>query len=171
METVRRKKSILRRNITMIAVKLTFWGMCDEAASFYARVFQGKLLEKSLFEENSGKFFEGLSEETKMLVYSATLLVPDKNGDFYIKMGDAPALAFSEVVEKGGCRDHAIFDVELESVPKVEQIYKAFMEDGARCNIPLCIKDDYERYGSFIDRFGVCWNVYSLAAWEWQDQG
>lgn len=144
----------------MIAARLTFWGACGDAADFYCRTFGGEVVEKTFFGERADQFPMGLSQEAQGYLYSVSLRVADESGEDYISMGDSPVLAFSGKQENSGCRDNIVFDVALRSPAEVERIYGAFMQDGAKCNIALCEKDGYCRYASFIDRFGVCWNVF-----------
>ncbi len=144
----------------MIAARLTFYGACREAVDFYCKVFKGNIVKKTLFEDHLDQFPMGLSDEAKGFFYFVSLQIPDEKGGNYINMGDSPVLAFMERQENQKCRDNVIFDIKLSSDSEVERIYKAFMDDGAKCNIVLCTKDSYSRYTSFIDRFGVCWNVY-----------
>jgi uncharacterized glyoxalase superfamily protein PhnB len=153
----------------MIAARLTFWGMCEEASRFYVSAFRGRILEKSLFEDHSEQFPAGLSKEMRKLIFSVTVQLPDEEKNSIVIMGDSPVMVLSGKQERGACKDNVVFDVALRSVPEVERIYKVFMNNGAKCNIPLCIREHYERYGSLIDRFGVCWNLYSPSVEEWRN--
>ncbi len=101
-----------------------------------------------------------LPENAQNFVYSAKVKITDKDGDSYIGMGDSPVIAFSGKQGNGGCRDNVVFDVIVYSPSEVERIYDAFIDDGAKCNIALCTGKGYDRYASFIDRFGICWNVF-----------
>ena len=144
----------------MIAARLTFLGACGEAADFYSRVFRGELAQKTLFRDHSEEFPMGLSETAQNFVYFAVVKITDKDGDSYISMGDSPVAAFSGKQGNGGCRDNVVFDVDVYAPSEVERIYEAFLSDGAKCNIALCTRKGYGRYASFIDRFGICWNVF-----------
>ena len=144
----------------MIATRLTFYGACKNAIDFYCNVFNGKVIRQSLFQDNINQFPMGVSEETKELVYYALLQVMDDNGSGYISMSDSPVLAFTGRPENQGCRDNVVLDVELNSALSVEQVYEKFMKDGAKCNIALCTNENYSKYASFIDKYGICWNVY-----------
>ena len=144
----------------MIAIKLTFFCSCREALEFYANVFRGEIIEEKIFGEYVGQFPADLSETVKNYIYSATLRVPDNSGASYINMGDSPVVVFCEDPGSTGCHDNAIMDVKLDSVSDVERIFEKFTQDSAKCNIALCEKDGYEKYASFIDKFGVCWNVF-----------
>lgn len=144
----------------MIAVKLTFFGSCREALEFYANVFRGEIIEEKIFGEYVGQFPADLSENVKNYIYSATLRVPDNSGASYINMGDSPVVVFCEDQGSTGCHDNVIMDVKLDSVSDVERIFEKFTQDSAKCNSALCEKDGYEKYASFIDKFGVCWNVF-----------
>lgn len=144
----------------MIAVKLTFFGSCREALEFYANVFRGEIIEEKIFGEYVGQFPADLSETVKNYIYSATLRVPDNSGASYINMGDSPVVVFCEDPGSTGCHDNVIMDVKLDSVSDVERIFEKFTQDSAKCNIALCEKDGYKKYASFIDKFGVCWNVF-----------
>lgn len=145
----------------MIAARLTFFGACSEAADFYCKVFGGEIVEKIYFGEQTDQFPIDLSQETCRYIYSISLRVVDESGKSYINMGDSPVLAFAESQGNQGCRDNIVFDMSLGSVEEVDRIYNTFIQDGAKCNIALCEKDGYGRYASFIDRFGVCWNIFS----------
>lgn len=149
-----------KRRKEMIAVKLTFFGTCKEALEFYTNVFGGEIIEKKIFGEYAEQFPTDLSETAKNYIYSAMLRVPDSNGASYINMGDSPVIVFCEDSGNKGCHDNIIMDVKLDSVNDVERIFENFSQDSAKCNIALCEKDGYEKYASFIDRFGVCWNVF-----------
>ncbi len=155
----------------MVAARLTFFGACREAVDFYCKVFRGKVTKKSYFCDNLSQFPMGLSEEAENLLYSACLQIPDAKENSYICMGDSPVLAFSGSQEMQGCKDNVVFDVELSSVTEVERIYHEFVNDGAKLNIALCTKDNYRSYASFIDRFGVCWNVYCEKEGNYSDKG
>lgn len=144
----------------MIAARLTFFGACKDAADFYCKVFHGELTLKTLFQDHSDQFPMGLSGDARNFVYSVNVRITDENGDSYISMGDSPVIAFSGRQGNGGCRDNVVFDVNVCSPLEVERIYEAFSHDGAKCNIALCTREGYSRYASFIDRFGICWNVF-----------
>lgn len=144
----------------MIAARLTFLGACRDAADFYCQVFHGDLILKTLFQDHSDQFPMGLSGDAGNFIYSAIVRITDENGRSYISMGDSPVIAFSGRQGDGRCRDNVVFDVNVSSPSEVERIYDAFIHDGARCNIALCTRKGYRKYASFIDRFGICWNVF-----------
>ncbi len=144
----------------MITARITFYGACRDAIEFYKEVFHAKVVKQTLFKDNADMFPMGLSEDMEDLVYYALLQVTDEQGTSYICVEDTPALVFTGKADYQGCQFNSIFDVEVGSDAEVERIYDAFVGDGAKCNVPLCEKGNYSKYASFIDRFGVCWNVY-----------
>ena len=146
----------------MIAARITFYGACRDAVDFYSRVFHAAVEDESLFEDHQNQFPMGLSVGAGKLIFYVRLRIPDEEGDACIIMGDSPILALPGNMERSGCKDNIIFDMKLHSATETERIYNAFMEDGAKCNIPLCSREEYSKYGSFIDRFGICWNLYCM---------
>ena len=58
-----------------------------------------------------------------------------------------------------GNKDNVVFEVSDLSSEEIQHIYSSFMQDKAVANIPLGPRPDNQLYTSFIDRFGVCWNL------------
>ena len=144
----------------MIATRLTLMGKCKEAMDMYCKLLKAELVDVSLFAEHKEQFPVELGDNRKDLIYSAKIKFTYGEQVSYIHMADSPVLAFTDDVRKQGCRDNITFDMELKSSCEVEEIYYAFMECGAKNNVSLQARDGYGMYCSFIDQFGVCWNLY-----------
>lgn len=145
----------------MISAKLTFYGLCRDALMFYKDIFQGEIVSLKTFEEEKEQFPQGVDSSCSQYIYSAEIKITHGDDTSYISMGDSPIITFTGLDGSLACRDNVAFDVKLAEEEESVRIFNGFLNDGAKTNVPLKKTDTYSLFGSLIDRYGVCWSLFS----------
>ena len=139
-----------------IAPCVTFYGCCLEAVEFYSRVFPVKSKTVLFFRDMNGPFSGWINPQNENLVHSATIRFQCGT---VVTFKDSLAMIYKDGENACGNKDNVVFEVSDLSSEEIQHIYSSFMQDKAVANIPLGPRPDNQLYTSFIDRFGVCWNL------------
>ncbi len=124
---------------------LNFAGNCRQAFEFYAACFDLEPVIMAVAETPAAEYFPADSQHHVMHAQI-------DNGDGLILMGcDAPA----EMYERPAGSSVAI---QADTIAEAERIFAALSEGG---NITMPIAETFwsQRFGSFVDKFGISWMV------------
>lgn len=141
-----------------IASNIFFYGLCRPAVEFYCSLlgFEVTSLVTYAQAQDQGQLPAPAEGPAADLIYRAELCHPC---GMKIVAGDTISLLFSGDFVPLGNRDGIIFDIDGLSADEITHIYQAFMAGGAKNNMPLQDTPDGGMKASFIDSFGICWNI------------
>ncbi|MTI49945.1 MAG: hypothetical protein FH761_19105 [Firmicutes bacterium] len=143
-----------------ISSRITFFGNCREAIEFYKEVFEIENVNVETFEDSKEMSNMQLSEDEKRLIFRSELKIKDKESYFSIIMADSPVLAFNKgYIGNKNNVDNITFEVSCITREQIKEIYEKLSAEG-KINISLQTKNSYKLFGSLIDKYGVCWNLY-----------
>jgi uncharacterized glyoxalase superfamily protein PhnB len=147
-----------------LASRLTYWGLCREAMSFYCETFGFEIEELVTYGENDALGIP-LVPEHKELIDHAVLVHPS---GFRLVMSDSITLLFSEDpmqeinaghLSQCGCREGASMEIFGLSESEITGMYQKLMENRSIPHFKLGAKDGLKLYTSVMDRFNLCWNL------------
>jgi len=127
---------------------LNFDGKTEEAFRLYQSVFGGELFIQKM---NAAPGTENFSEEEKNLVMHASLPI-----------GDGQFLMASDCVKSQGhvltAGNNNYISIAPDSREEADRIFNALSEGGV---IEMPMEDMFwgDYFGSFQDKFGVCWMI------------
>ncbi len=128
----------------MINTYLTFPGNCEQAITFYAKVFQGKVEFSMKHGETPMK--DQLGPEWQDKIVHSTVRI----GDNVLMASDAPPQYYK--TPQG-------FSVSVTlSLDEAERVFNA-LADGGTVNMPFAKTFWAERFGAVVDRFGTPWMI------------
>lgn len=128
---------------------LNFDGKAEEAFHFYRSVFGGEFLG-DVYKMSSAPGTENLSDEEKNRVMHIALPVGTD-----LLMGSDIIPGFGQKLTVGNSSYVSIFP---ESRDEADRIFKELSEGG---EIEMPIEDQFwgDYFGSFQDRYGICWMI------------
>lgn len=144
----------------MISVKLTFFGLCDEAIKFYRECFNSKLIACKRFQDAKEAFPQEIDSEYHRFILSAELEITLEDDKFYMTMGDSPTIIFTGINELSGCNDNIAFDIRIKNPELIRNLYEKFINAGSKTNIPLEQSEHRLLQCSVIDPYGICWTMF-----------
>lgn len=91
--------------------------------------------------------------------------VKNPDGSYYHSELNKDGKEILSVVEGKGisCESIIQLGIEFETIEEVQRVYKAFCDDGAKIDIPICELPWSPCAASVIDRFGVWWYFSALS--------
>ena len=143
---------------------LTFDGFCNEVLSFYQEVFHIKAAE--IVKYHHSLYAEDVSEAGMDKIYSAVLEFKDGKNTYALKLGDSMESAMEG--RNGYDKDallfyqgvyNPVFTLRGKSEEGLENAFHR-LADGGKVNRQLSEYGENADYGSLIDKYGICWNVY-----------
>ena len=141
------------------ALCLTLYGDGKKALEFYNRIFESTIVELIEFADKRDIFGEMISKETEHYVYRVVLELKGFS-QMRIVISDSPSILFCDDDTNKGNRDNIIIEInDLDDIT-IHEIYNALME-GGKSNKAPSKTDGQSLHGSLIDKFGICWNLYS----------
>lgn len=144
----------------MISVKLTFYGLCNEAIKFYSQCFEVKLLAHKTFQDAKDAFPQKIEPKYHNFIFSAELEITLEDDKFYVTMGDTPTIIFTGINELSGCKDNIAFDIRIRDPKRIRDLYEKFINAGSKTNIPLDQSEQGLLRCSVIDPYGICWTMF-----------
>lgn len=143
-------------------IVVIFYGRCAEALSYYQRVFSNTQIEIISFKDVKDEFGAILKEEHYNLIYKGRLIFKDGSKQTAIIMQDSPSVLFQDPKEwTYRNTGNLIFNYECMDDREVRRLYHELL-DGGISNGDLSEKSDCTLYGSVIDHYNLCWNIYHL---------
>lgn len=149
-----------------IAYCLEFDGFCRDVVSFYERVFG--LEAAHVVKYGDSPYGDSVSGPGADMIYNACLQFEHHGHMYVLQLSDSYESARKGV--NGYNPDALLFyqglynpiftlrDIEGDSL---SGIFERLMS-GGKINRPLAAGDQGTRYGSLIDKYGICWNLYSV---------
>lgn len=144
----------------MISVKLTFYGLCNEAIKFYSQCFEVKLITHKRFQDAKDAFPQEIEPKYHNFIFSAELEITLEDYKFYVTMGDTPTIIFTGINELSGCKDNIAFDIRIRDPKRIRDLYEKFINAGSKTNIPLDQSGQGLLRCSVIDPYGICWTMF-----------
>jgi PhnB protein len=131
-----------------LAVFLTFDGDCNQALSFYAKVFKQEIPQIMTYGQNPG----GAAEADKDRILYACMPI----GNRKVMFSDCPS-GFQSV--KG---NNIMLALELHDAEEVKRIYHALAERGT---IGMKLEKTFfsELFGMVTDQFGIIWQLSKIS--------
>lgn len=127
---------------------LNFDGNTEEAFEFYRSVFGGEL-QITRYKDLADDM--GASNEDL-----------NKIANVALPLGDNAVLMGTDVLESMGQKvtagNNFAITLETDSIEEAEELFNQLSEDG-EIQMPLMETEWAEKYGDFIDRFGIHWMV------------
>lgn len=153
-----------RCDIQGIYYVLTFDGFCNEVLSFYQDVFNINASEIVKYRNSS--YADDVHKAGMDKIYSAILEFKDGKNTYAIKLGDSIQSAMEGI--NGYDKDALLFYQKLYNPVFTlrgrsrEGLESAFnrLTNGGKVNRQLSAYSENIDYGSLIDRYGICWNIY-----------
>ena len=144
---------------------LNFNGNTEEAFKFYQSVFGGELSVTRFKDFRQMEGMPPLSEADGEKIGHISL--PLGNGA--ILMGTDALESLGMVVTPG---NNYHITLETDTAEEADRIFNALSE-GGRVEMPLQKTEWAEKYGSFVDRYGVQWmvNYTGDVQWETSEEG
>ena len=139
----------------IIAPHITCGGTCARAIAFYESVFPIESKSITTLGDSPLAAMFPVTPENESFVYHASLRFACGTT---ITMGDSITLLLTP--DNPGFYMQPIYDIYGLTVFEINSIYTQFMDIGSVANAQLGPKDEYALFASFIDPFGVCWNLY-----------
>lgn len=127
---------------------LNFDGNTEEAFEFYHSVFGGEL-QITRYKDLADDM--GASNEDLNKIANVALPL----GDNAVLMGTDVLESMSQKVTAG---NNFAITLETDSIEEAEELFNQLSEDG-EIQMPLMETEWAEKYGDFIDRFGIHWMV------------
>jgi PhnB protein len=124
---------------------LSFRGNCEEAFTFYEKIFGGKIEFKMTHGESP--MAAQTAPEWRNKIMHASMRV----GDRILLGADAPPQYQQE--PQGFC-----VSISVKDAAEAERVFNALAE-GGKVNMPLAETFWSPRFGMLIDRFGIPWMV------------
>lgn len=130
---------------------LNFDGHAEEAFNFYKSVFGGEYRRNGILRMGDVPQMHALAAEEKNRVMHVSL--PLNNGQVLMGSDILPSMGHKLTV--GNNNYISIF---TDSREEADQIFKGLSEGG---EIEMAMQDQFwgDYFGSFKDRFGVCWMI------------
>lgn len=124
-------------------------GTCEVAFNFYRSVFGGEFLGK-IFRMKDVPGVEGLSDKDKEAIIHIALPI-----GVDLLMGSDCVEQFGQKLIKGNNNYISVFP---ESREEADRLFYALSEGG---NVEMPIENQFwgDYYGSFTDKFGICWAI------------
>lgn len=143
---------------------LTFDGFCNEVLSFYQEVFHINAVEIVKYHNTS--YADDISEAGRDKIHSAILEFKDSRNTYALKLGDS----IQSAMEGTNCYDkdallfyqklyNPVFTLRGKSGERLEAAFNRLI-DGGKVNRQLSAYGENIDYGSLIDKYGICWNIY-----------
>ncbi len=143
---------------------LTFDGFCNEVLSFYQDVFNINATEVVKYQSSS--YADNVSKAGMDKIYSAILEFKDGTNTYALKLGDS----IQSAMEGRNCYDknallfyqklyNPVFTLRGKPGEGLDFAFNR-LTDGGKVNRQLSVYGENIDYGSLIDRYGICWNIY-----------
>lgn len=130
---------------------LNFAGDTEQAFRFYQSVFGGELRIVRFKDLGAMEGAPPLSEEDQNKIGHIALPL----GANTVLMGTDALEAFGQKLVKG---NNTYITIETDSAAETEELFSK-LSAGGKVEMPLMETDWAEKYGSFVDRFGVQWQL------------
>lgn len=150
-----------------ISYCLTFDGFCKDVIAFYENVFQVKATE--MIRYNDSPYGEKIPASGADKIYSAVIEFRQDNQTYSLKLNDSyeSAVKGTDSYDPNALlfyqgRYNPIFTVRDRDTVYLSEAFGR-LTDGAKLNRPMTPGADGAPYGSLIDKYGICWNFYSVA--------
>ena len=123
-----------------------FNGNCEEALNFYAKALDGKIAfmlrySESPMAQECSKELGPKIMHGQLVAGSGSLMASDCPPQFY-----QPAAGFS-------------ISVNIDTVAEAEKYFAALSEGAKEIRMPLGETFWAERFGMFVDKFGIAWMI------------
>jgi len=130
---------------------LNFDGKAEEAMNFYKSVFGGNFAGNGIMRMGDAPGMSSLSEEEKNRVMHISL--PLNNGSILMASDIVPSMGHKLVVGNNN-----YISLAPESREEADRIFKG-LSDGGQVEMPMQDQFWGDYFGSFKDKFGVCWMI------------
>lgn len=145
---------------------LAFDGFGGDVISHYEHVFQKKAADVMLYGDSP--YRDRISDGGKAMVAHAALCFPAGEYIRSVIIKDTPESAKTGVnsYDKNALLFYRgiynpLFEIRGENAALSKEIFDRLGE-GAKLNRPLSPEADNVLFGSLIDKYGICWNLYSV---------
>lgn len=143
---------------------LTFDGFCNEVLSFYQDVFNIDAAE--IVKYYSSSYADNISKAGRDKIYSAILEFKDGKNTYALKLNDS----LQSAIEGTNCYDkdallfyqkvyNPVFTLRGRAEDELDLAFHRLSDEG-KVNRQLSAYGENVDYGSLIDRYGICWNIY-----------
>lgn len=144
---------------------LSFDGFGGDVISFYERVFQKKAADVVLYADLP--YGDRISDGGRAMVAHATLCFPVGDHICSVMIKDTPESVAAGVnsYDKKALlfyrgKYNPLFEIRIENETLSAEIFDR-LQEGAKLNRPLSPETDNVLFGSLIDKYGICWNLYT----------
>lgn len=145
---------------------LSFDGFCSDVVAFYENTFKIKATEVIKYSDSpySDKLTDAHGADK---IYSAILEFSHDNCTYSLKLSDTPESAMDGVNRYDANallfyrgQYNPVLTLKYNDGVYLSEAFKRLMS-GAKLNRPMMPTNDGIAYGSLIDKYGICWNLYS----------
>ncbi len=145
---------------------LSFDGFCSDVVAFYENTFKIKATEVIKYSDSpySDKLTDAHGADK---IYSAILEFSHDNCTYSLKLSDTPESAIDGVNRYDANallfyrgQYNPVITLKDNDGVYLSEAFKRLMS-GAKLNRPMMPTNDGITYGSLIDKYGICWNLYS----------
>lgn len=144
---------------------LSFDGFARDVISFYERAFRSKAADIVLYGDSP--YRDRTSEGGQAMVAHATLNLPAEGHTCSVMIRDTLASAEAGVnsYDKDALlfyqgKYNPLFEIRSENETLLAEVFEK-LQEGAKLNRKLSPDADHALSGSLIDKYGMCWNLYS----------
>jgi PhnB protein len=130
----------------IISAYLSFNGNCDEAFKFYEKCLGAKIVASIPYEGTpAGK--DAPADWQKKILHVRLV-----KGEQVLMGSDAPPGHFQKPQGVSVC-------ISVDKAEEAEKIFKALSEKASEMHMPLQETFWAERFGMFVDRYGIAWMI------------
>ncbi|MDE7299899.1 MAG: hypothetical protein K2N94_13935, partial [Lachnospiraceae bacterium] len=146
---------------------LTFDGFCSDVIAFYERVFQIKAAEIVKYSDSPCR--DNIPAAGANKIYSAVIPFRHGNDTCILKLRDSVESAMDGINRydpnallfyQG--QYNPVFTLRDGDTAYLSEAFQRLTE-GAKLNRPMTPDNTGALYGSLIDKYGICWNLYAAA--------
>jgi PhnB protein len=147
-KTCTKRKQTIKNKTMKVNPYLNFDGNAEEAIRFYQSVFGGELFVQKMSEAPGT---ESLSDEEKNRVMHVA-----------IPIGDGQFLMASDIIPSAGhvlnMGNNNYISVTTDSREEADRLFNG-LSAGGKIEMPMADMFWGDYFGSFVDKFGVCWMI------------
>ena len=132
---------------------LNFNGNCEQAFTFYEKVFNTQRIGTHRFGDLPADPNFQLNDEDKQKIMNTSIMINDSS----MLLGSDCIEGFGQKIING---NSTYIMLDIETSQQAKDLYQALSENALNIEMPLGEQFWAELYASFQDQFGICWMIH-----------